>query len=147
MNVSLIKSYATWVIPPGAIAQVIYVDPVLHLTRDKEPYRLWTVHIEGKEYYYHVPLYGPYPHVAVSTYEQAIEAGGLESVEILEHFTNGQTLAGFKGQTFLDTGFVFAPHIPLQVTPLFPIEKKVHPPYIPHEYKIYKDKFYAALTV
>ncbi len=44
---------------------------------------------------------------------------GKWSVYVDPFMTRDMCLLGLKGQTYLDAGFVFAPYIPLQVTPLF----------------------------
>lgn len=42
------------------------------------------------------------------------------------YFPATETLTGMKGSTFLEPGFIYAPHVPLQVTPLFPVNAPVY---------------------
>lgn len=37
-----------------------------------------------------------------------------------------QTLTGLKGSSFIETGYVYAPYVPLQVTPLFPTDSPIY---------------------
>lgn len=36
------------------------------------------------------------------------------------HFPAEKTLSGLRGSSFIETGYVYAPYVPLQTTPLFP---------------------------
>jgi hypothetical protein len=45
-----------------------------------------------------------------------------------QHSTTKDILPGLKGRTFLETGYVYAPYVPLNMTPLFavnPLYKKL----------------------
>ena len=42
------------------------------------------------------------------------------------HFPAEKTLSGLRGSSFIESGYVYAPHIPVQVTPLFPAELPVY---------------------